>query len=410
MRTPSAGWRHILAGLTVCGTVTAGLWLSATLTLAPMARAAACAAVPPPNDSVARTVYDEGRALQVSDRVMLAGFEAALVESNMNNLDCGDLDSLGVFQQRASWGTRAQRLDVRWAANAFFTPARQLDAGLDSSVSAGALAQKVQRSAHPGRYDQREAQARQFLDRIARGGGLQVLVANVNRCGALYIKQGFWGTWQEHMGCGQATAVAVSPDGQTIAVVRPDNTLVAKQGLWGQWAAHTSPGQTAVVAAGPGGMLANVSPCGSLTIKTSLWGPWQEHMGCGQARSVSLSPDGQTVAVVRPDSTLVAKQGLWGQWAVHTGIGDSQAATAGPGGMLANVNRCGALYIKQGYWGAWKEHMGCGQAKAVAVSPDGQTIAVVRPDDALVAKQGLWEPWSQHTSTGDTKAVALARA
>jgi hypothetical protein len=157
-------------------------------------------------------------------------------------------------------------------------------------------------------------------------------------------------------------------------------------------------------------VFANVNACGALYIKLSTWGAWEQHMGCGQAKAVAVSPDGQTIAVVRPDNTLVAKNAYWGQWSQHVGVGDTQATAAGPGGMLANVNACGALYIKRSYWGAWEQHMGCGQAKAVAVSPDGQTIAVVRPDNTLVAKNAYWGQWSQHVGVGDTKGAALGRA
>jgi hypothetical protein len=77
--------------------------------------------------------------------------------------------------------------------------------------------------------------------------------------------------------------------------------------------------------------------------------------------------------------------------------------------VFANVNACGALYIKLSTWGAWEQHMGCGQAKAVAVAPDGQTIAVVRPDNTLVAKNAYWGQWSQHVGVGDSKSAALGR-
>jgi len=53
---------------------------------------------------VIRAVHAVGLSLGVSDKVMLAGFEAGWVESHMNNLACGDADSLGVFQQRPSMG------------------------------------------------------------------------------------------------------------------------------------------------------------------------------------------------------------------------------------------------------------------------------------------------------------------
>src|SRR5690349_12867085 len=85
---------------------------------------------------------------------MLAGFEAGLVESNMNNLPCGDRDSLGVFQQRPSqgWGTAAQIMDVAFASNSFFTRAINVAAN-HPGRSAGQVAQGVQISAYPDRYD-----------------------------------------------------------------------------------------------------------------------------------------------------------------------------------------------------------------------------------------------------------------
>jgi hypothetical protein len=52
---------------------------------------------------------------------MLATFGTAYVESKFNNLDCGDQDSVGVFQQRPSqnWGTVTQLEDVNYATNKF---------------------------------------------------------------------------------------------------------------------------------------------------------------------------------------------------------------------------------------------------------------------------------------------------
>ncbi|WP_317633425.1 peptidoglycan-binding protein [Streptomyces sp. SCSIO ZS0520] len=119
-----------------------------------------------PDPEVLKTVYRTGVDLGVSDKVMLAGFEAGVVESNMNNLDCGDRDSLGVFQQRPSqgWGTPEQIMNVSYASNAFFTPAVQVAAD-NPDLSAGQVAQKVQVSAYPDRYDAVEGTARELIER-----------------------------------------------------------------------------------------------------------------------------------------------------------------------------------------------------------------------------------------------------
>ena len=96
------------------------------LTIAADPASAECSSYPTTYDPyVVQTVYRVGRNLGVSEKVMLAGFEAGWVESRMNNLDCGDRDSLGVFQQRPSqgWGTPEQIMNVRYAATRFFTPA-----------------------------------------------------------------------------------------------------------------------------------------------------------------------------------------------------------------------------------------------------------------------------------------------
>ncbi|MGW0364014.1 LGFP repeat-containing protein [Streptomyces sp. NPDC002990] len=129
--------------------------------------------VPPERDiAVTRKVYEVGQRRAVSDKVMLAGFETGWVESRMNNLDCGDRDSLGVFQQRPSqgWGTPEQVLDVDYAADKFFEVAQQMEPDMEGSTP-GQLAQAVQRSAYPERYDQAENIARAQRDEAFRPYG-----------------------------------------------------------------------------------------------------------------------------------------------------------------------------------------------------------------------------------------------
>jgi hypothetical protein len=128
-------------------------------------------AVPPNFDAaIINTVHDVATQRGVNDKVMLAAFEAGWVESHMNNLNCGDRDSLGVFQQRpsAGWGTPEQILDPVYATNAFLDQAIPNDKE-DPSMTAGQLAQSVQRSAFPDRYDQSEGKAREMIDAAANG-------------------------------------------------------------------------------------------------------------------------------------------------------------------------------------------------------------------------------------------------
>ncbi|MFB9691395.1 hypothetical protein ACFFTO_45145, partial [Amycolatopsis plumensis] len=129
-----------------------------------------CSYIPPERDlSVTKIVYEVGKSRGVSEKVMLAAFEAGWIESNMNNLNCGDLDSLGVFQQRPSqnWGTPEQIRDVRYAATKFFERAQTLEP-LFPGLSAGLLADEVQNSCCPYKYDQAETKARSLLDEVKR--------------------------------------------------------------------------------------------------------------------------------------------------------------------------------------------------------------------------------------------------
>ncbi|WP_433358560.1 C40 family peptidase [Streptosporangium sp. CA-115845] len=79
----------------------------------------------------------------------------AMAESSLRNLDHGDRDSLGLFQQRAGWGSATQRRDVRYATAAFLGgPAPPANPGLTDLpnwqyLPPWAAAQAVQRSAYP---------------------------------------------------------------------------------------------------------------------------------------------------------------------------------------------------------------------------------------------------------------------
>ena len=231
-------------------------------------------------------------------------------------------------------------------------------------------------------------------------------VANVNGCGALYVKRTYWGNWDQHMGCGQAVRTALSPNGNTIAAIRPDGMMIAKDSYWGNWVQQYAPAKD--VAVGDNGYIAVIDTCGAVKIKQSFHGGWNEHMGCGQAKSVSMSGNGNYVVVTRPDNTLVGKDSHWGNWITHTAVGDSHDSAVNNHGHIASVNGCGAVYVKRGYWANWEQHMGCGQAKEVGLSPNGEGIVVVRPDNTLIAKQSYWGDWHQHVGVGDTQHGAIA--
>ena len=85
---------------------------------------------------------------------------AALQESKLRNLDYGDRDSLGLFQQRPSqgWGRPEQILDPRYAASRFYASLVRVRGWQTMPVAEAA--QRVQRSADGSAYGQWEPQAR----------------------------------------------------------------------------------------------------------------------------------------------------------------------------------------------------------------------------------------------------------
>ncbi|WP_200838776.1 MULTISPECIES: LysM peptidoglycan-binding domain-containing protein [Microbacterium] len=115
-----------------------------------------------------------GRELGASDRAIATALATGMVESGLRNLDWGDRDSLGLFQQRPStgWGTPAQIMDAERSTRVFYGGAGDpnghvtrglLDIPGWEALSFTDAAQAVQISAYPDRYGQWEAQAYAWL-------------------------------------------------------------------------------------------------------------------------------------------------------------------------------------------------------------------------------------------------------
>jgi len=115
--------------------------------------------------SVAQIAEGTARAAGASNKMLLALIEAGLVESGMRNLNYGDRDCVGFLQQRPSQGWK-DPMNVATATRSFIAKARAVDR---PGYTSGQLAQKVQVSAFPGRYQQRHDDAYAILDRELPG-------------------------------------------------------------------------------------------------------------------------------------------------------------------------------------------------------------------------------------------------
>lgn len=90
----------------------------------------------------------------------------AMQESSLHNLDYGDRDSLGLFQQRPSqgWGSAEEVMDPSYAVGVFFD--RLLDVPDYAQRPLTEAAQAVQRSAYPDLYAQHEGLATAVTDAL----------------------------------------------------------------------------------------------------------------------------------------------------------------------------------------------------------------------------------------------------
>ena len=112
----------------------------------------------------ASTIIGVGKGADLSEQAQKIAVMTALQESSLNDLDGGDRDSSGAFQQRpsAGWGSTDEVTDTEYASKAFYG----VDSGTENpgptqidnweSIDPGDAAQEVQHSAFPDAYDKWE--------------------------------------------------------------------------------------------------------------------------------------------------------------------------------------------------------------------------------------------------------------
>ncbi|OEJ33585.1 hypothetical protein [Streptomyces subrutilus] len=107
----------------------------------------------------AATIAAVGISKGLPDRAVTIALATAMQESALRNLDHGDRDSLGLFQQRPSmgWGTPEQITDPVYSAAIFYD--HLVDVPGYSRLPLTVAAQKVQRSGYPQAYAKHETDA-----------------------------------------------------------------------------------------------------------------------------------------------------------------------------------------------------------------------------------------------------------
>lgn len=122
----------------------------------------------------AQIIVNVGRELGVPDYGIVIALATAMQESSLRNINWGDRDSLGLYQQRPStgWGTAEQIMDQAYATRLFFggpqNPNRGRTRGLLDiagwqNMALTDAAQRVQISAYPLAYAKWEPSAWAWL-------------------------------------------------------------------------------------------------------------------------------------------------------------------------------------------------------------------------------------------------------
>jgi hypothetical protein len=107
----------------------------------------------------AATIAAVGVSRKMPERAITVALATALQESKLENLEHGDRDSLGLFQQRPSqgWGTPEQLLDPRYSSKKFFASLKRVKGWEEMRITDAA--QRVQKSAYPKAYQKWAAKA-----------------------------------------------------------------------------------------------------------------------------------------------------------------------------------------------------------------------------------------------------------
>jgi len=123
-----------------------------------------------PQLSSAKTIVTQALQKKMGVRSAVIAVATSMQESNLNNINYGTSDSVGLFQQRPScgWGTVEQIMHPAYAADAFLTALRQHQSSDPGWVRQPlwANAQAVQGSAYPYAYAKWETQAAHLVKTI----------------------------------------------------------------------------------------------------------------------------------------------------------------------------------------------------------------------------------------------------
>ncbi|WBB78857.1 M23 family metallopeptidase [Micromonospora sp. WMMD882] len=137
-----------------------------------------------------------------------------------------DHDSLGLFQQRAGWGTARQRMDPAYAARKFYEKLVKVDNWQQLPLTRAA--QKVQISAFPDAYAKHEELASRIVDALAGGAARTVQISGRAVCDAAASGEIAASGWTAPIpgGVGSGFRTAERPRHNGVDIAAPKGTLI----------------------------------------------------------------------------------------------------------------------------------------------------------------------------------------
>ena len=211
----------LVSGLVVAGAFAATQWLRGGVDLGgEVCRATAAGTTvsfgPDQMDNAA-TIVGIGMSRGLPARAGTIAIATAIQESKLRNIEYGDRDSLGLFQQRPSqgWGTPEEILDPEYSTNAFFDALVEVDGYEDRIITE--VAQEVQRSAYPDAYADHETEGRVIASTLA-GHTRASLVCRLDEPTTHTAVDALTSDLQSHLG----VSGTVSEDGTTLTVETGD--------------------------------------------------------------------------------------------------------------------------------------------------------------------------------------------
>jgi hypothetical protein len=332
------------------------------------------------NASCARAVVQRVRSQGLNERAAAIAVATTIVETSIANLDGGDRDSVGLFQQRAIWGTFAERTNPVIATQTFLREMQRIYPNNSwNTAPIGDVAANVQKPAaqYRYRYGVEANDAVKIAHALWSDPPLHVLtLAGGNLYSNARWPDGSWNGANLADGNGSITDVAAAamPNGDLHVLTVAGGKLYSNarwaNGTWNGASLVDGNGSITAVAAAamPNGDLHVLTLVGGKLYSNARWanGTWNGASlvdGSGSITDVAAAgmPNGDLHVLTLADGKLYSNarwaNGSWNGAALADGNGSiTRVAAAGmPNGDLHVLTLVGGKLYSNARWanGSW---------------------------------------------------------